>query len=324
MKYRPLGRTGLHVSCLGFGAQNFGGADHPLYGKLGAIDARTADRILGRLIDAGVNLIDTADSYGDGAAESMLGDALRGRRHAMLLSTKVGNRTGLGANDAGLSRPHIMRSVEASLGRLGTDHIDIYFLHNFDPVADLEGVLRSCDDLVRQGKVRHVGCSNFAAYQIERACGIAALRQIEPLACIQAYYSLLGRDIEREVAPLAVDRSLPVIAWGALAGGFLSGKFSPTGASAGDDARRRHFDFPPIDVERGHAIVAIAAQIARRLEATVAQVALAWQFSRPFIASSLFGARDEAQLEDNLKAATLELTAPDICALDEASELTPE
>lgn len=323
MKYRPLASTGLHVSCLGYGAQNFGGAGHALYGLLGGIDAQLADRIIGRLVDAGVNLIDTADSYGDGEAEQLLGEVLGERREQVLLCTKAGNRTAPGVNDVGLSRVHLMHSLDASLRRLRTDRIDLYLLHSFDPLTALDDVLRTLDDSVRQGKVRYVGCSNFAAWQIERAFGISALRQLEPFICIEAYYSLLGRDIEREIAPLASDRNIPIIAWGTLAGGFLTGKFT-RGRRPDDQSRRLRFEFPPIDVERGYDIVDVAAAVAERHQATVPQVALAWAMGQPFVGSVLFGARDVAQVDDNLMAAELELTEEDRAELDAASHLASE
>lgn len=323
MKYRVLGATGLHVSCLGYGAQNFGGASHPLYGLLGAIDHSLADRVIGRLIDSGVNLIDTADSYGDGEAEQVLGQVLGSRRDRFLICTKAGNRTGPSPNDVGLSRVHLMHSLESSLKRLRTCHVDLYLLHGFDRLSGLEDVLRTLDDLVRQGKVRYIGCSNFAAWQIERALGISVRQHLEPFVCVEAYYSLVGRDIEREISPLALDRNLPILAWAGLAGGFLTGKFR-RGHGPAEPSRRLHFDFPPIDLERGYDIVETMVAVAERHSASAAQVALAWLISRPAVASALFGARDLSQVDDNLKAADLELGRDDMTQLDQVSRLRPE
>jgi aryl-alcohol dehydrogenase-like predicted oxidoreductase len=229
---------------------------------------------------------------------------------------------GKGPNDVGLSRLHILASVDASLKRLRTDYIDLYQIHRFDPLTDLADTLRALDDLVRAGKVRYIGCSNLAAWQLMKALAISREQHIERFRCTQSYYSLAGRDLEREMIPLLLDQGLGLLVWSPLAGGFLSGKFTRNG---GDEAARRaSFDFPPVDKEQGFVILDALGEIARAREATIPQVALAWILAQPAVTSVIIGARKRAQLEDNLKAVELQLTTEELSALDAVSRLRLE
>jgi len=252
----------------------------------------------------------------------MLGKALGSRRHEVVLATKVRGRTGPGPNQVGLSRLHILQAVEASLKRLDTDYIDLYQIHRFDLLTNIEDTLRTLDDLVRAGKVRYIGCSNLAAWQLMKALAVSREQGLERFKCTQSYYSLAGRDLEREMIPLLKDQGLGLLVWSPLAGGFLSGKFT---RDAGDDtARRAKFDFPPVNKEKGFDVLDVAKAIADRHGVSVAQVAIAWILANRTVTSVIIGARKPAQLDDNLKAVDVRLSAEDLKALDEVSKLTTE
>src|SRR6266851_5276359 len=267
MKYRLLADTGVFVSELCLGTMTFGGRGQ-IWEVIGGLDQSAADSIVGRALDAGVNFIDTADVYSAGESETMVGKALAGRRNQVVLATKVRGRMGKGANQVGLSRLHIIEGIEASLARLGTDYIDLYQIHRFDPLTRLEDTLRALDDLVRAGKVRYVGCSNLAAWQVMKALAISREAGLERFACTQSYYSLAGRELEREMIPLLKDQRLGLLVWSPLAGGFLSGKFTRTG---GDEAARRaKFDFPPVNKEKGFDVLDVLATVAGRHGVSVA------------------------------------------------------
>jgi len=250
MDYRPLGRTGIQVSSICLGTMTWGGRGFwEVIGKLGQ-DA--VDDQLSRAIDAGVNFIDTANVYHEGLSEEMLGQAVRNldvSRHQLVLATKVRGRMRPGPNGAGNTRAHIMVEVEASLRRLGTDYIDLYQIHGYDPLTPMDETLRALDDLVRSGKVRHVGVSNHAAWRIAKALGISAREGLARFETVQAYYTLAGRDLEREVVPLCLEESVGILVWSPLAGGLLSGKFARD-QDGPKDARRASFDFPPVDRDR--------------------------------------------------------------------------
>ena len=321
MKYRQLADTGVFVSELCLGAMTFGGRGQQ-WEVIAGLDKASVDAIVHRSIDAGVNFIDTANVYSLGESETMLGKSLAGKRHDVVLATKVRGRMGRGANDVGLSRLHIMQSVEASLRRLGTDYIDLYQIHRFDTLTNLEDTLRTLDDLVRTGKVRYIGCSNLAAWQMMKALAISREQRLERFRCTQSYYSLAGRELEREIVPFIADQNLGLLVWSPLAGGFLSGKFSRSG---GDEAgRRATFDFPPINKDKAFDIIDVLRQIATAHGATVAQVALAWLLAQACVTSVIIGARRMDQLDDNLKAVDLTLTADDLKSLDEVSRLPHE
>jgi aryl-alcohol dehydrogenase-like predicted oxidoreductase len=321
MKFRQLADTGVFVSELCLGAMTFGGEGQG-WQVIGGLDQSAVDAIVHHALDAGINFIDTADVYSSGQSETMLGKALADRRHGVVLATKVRGRMGKGPNQVGLSRLHILDAIDASLKRLGTDYIDLYQIHRFDSLTNMEDTLRALDDLVRAGKVRYIGCSNLAAWQVMKALAISADQQLERFRCTQSYYSLVGRELERETIPLLVDQKLGLLVWSPLAGGFLSGKF--TRDSTDQAGRRAKFDFPPIDRERGFAIVDLLTTIAGEHNATVAQVALAWLLAKDVVTSVIIGARKLPQLEDNLKSVDLTLSADQQKALDEASKLAPE
>lgn len=323
MRYTRLGNTGLLVSRLGLGTMSFGGGDHDFWKVLGGLGDTESGKMLDAVLDAGVNLIDTANIYSDGESEEVLGRILGGRRDDVVLATKVYGRMGAGPNDMGLSRLHVMRQLEDSLRRLGTDRIDLYQIHSFDPLTPLEETLRTLDDAVRQGKVRYIGASNLAAWQLMKALGVSALHDLERFASLQAYYSLVGRDIEREILPAVRDQGLGLLVYSPLAGGFLSGKFR-RGAERDLSTRWGKGSNPPVDEARGHDVVDRLDKIAGRHGATVAQVALAWVMQQPGVSSVLVGASRMDQLQGNLAAAGLTLTEDDLAALDEVSRLAPE
>jgi aryl-alcohol dehydrogenase-like predicted oxidoreductase len=321
MNYRELADTGVFVSELCLGTMTFGGRGQ-MWEVIGGIDQQSVDAIVSRALDAGINFVDTANVYSAGESETMLGKALGSRRHEVVLATKVRGRTGPGPNQVGLSRLHILQAVEDSLKRLDTDYIDLYQIHRFDLLTNIEDTLRTLDDLVHAGKVRYIGCSNLAAWQLMKALAVSREQGLERFKCTQSYYSLAGRDLEREMIPLLKDQGLGLLVWSPLAGGFLSGKFTRDG---GDDAARRaKFDFPPVDKEKGFAVLDVAKAIADRHGASVAQVALAWILANSAVTSVIIGARKPAQLEDNLKAIDVRLSAEDMKALDEVSKLTTE
>lgn len=321
MKYRVLADTGVFVSELCLGAMTFGGRGQ-MWETIGGLDQKTVDEMVGRALDAGINFIDTADVYSTGESETMLGKALKGRRSNVVLATKVRGRMGEGPNDVGLSRLHITEAVEASLERLGTDYIDLYQIHRSDPLTDIEDTLRALDDLVRQGKVRYVGCSNLMAWQLMKALGISRSEGLERFKCTQSYYSLAGRELEKEMIPLLEDQGVGLLVWSPLAGGFLSGKFTRDKEVA--EGRRASFDFPPIDKEKAFDIVDVVRKIAEDHGASVAQVALAWVLANTAVTSVIIGARTLTQLDDNLGAVELSLSDDDLQALDKISRLPLE
>jgi aryl-alcohol dehydrogenase-like predicted oxidoreductase len=330
MKYNQLGRTGLYVSEICLGTMTFGdvGEAAGLWKAVGQLDQPKVDAIVGRALAAGVNFIDTADVYSFGSSEALLGQALQNlgvERKDVVLATKVYGEMGPRPNDRGASRGHIMDSVETSLDRLQTDHIDLYQIHANDPVTPIEETLRALDDLVRQGLVRYIGVSNWQAWRIAKALGISAGKDWERFETLQAYYSIAGRDLEREIAPLLLEEKMGLMVWSPLAGGYLSGKFGP-GAEQGasNDARRAIFDFPPIDRTRADACISKMREIGDARGVSVARVALAYVLAKPFVTTVIIGAKTVEQLDDNLAAADLQLTAEELAALDAVSELAPE
>jgi len=321
MKLRQLADTGVFVSELCLGAMTFGGRGQQ-WQVIGGLEQADVDAIVHRALDGGINFIDTANVYSAGESETLVGRSLEGRRQGVVLATKVRGRMGKGPNEVGLSRLHIMESVEASLKRLNTDYIDLYQIHRFDPLTDMADTLRALDDLVRAGKVRYIGCSNLAAWQLMKALGISREQHIERFRCTQSYYSLAGRELEREMIPLLKDQGLGLLVWSPLAGGFLSGKFTRDGGD--DSARRAKFDFPPVNKERGFAILDVLSEVAKAHEISVAQTALAWILAQDAVTSVIIGARKLPQLEDNLKSIDVQLSPEDLTALETASRLAPE
>ena len=325
MKYRLLGKTGLKVSELCLGTMTFGSK----FFHIGVVNQEGANQMVARALEAGINFIDTADVYSFGESEEILARALKAagaKRESVVVATKVMGAMSQDAwdgsgdvNNRGLSRKHIFEACEASLKRLDTDYIDLYQVHGWDRLTPMEEILRALDDLVRQGKVRYLGCSNWAARQLAKALGLAEGRGWERFVSLQAYYSLVGRDLEHELLPLCVEEGLGVLPWSPLAGGFLSGKYSRKNPKPAG-ARRSEFDFPPLDLERGYETVDTLAAVATTKEATIPQVALAWLLAQPGVASVILGAKTIEQFEDNLGAAELELTPAELSRL---SVLTP-
>jgi len=321
MEYKRLGNTGLLVSELCFGTMTFAGKG--FWKAIGEVPQQAANNLVDRALDAGVNFFDTANVYSEGEAEKLLGKALGKRRQDVVVATKVRGRTGPGANEVGLSRGHIMQAVEASLTRLDTDYIDLYQIHGYDPVTPLEETLRALDDLVRSGKVRYIGCSNLAAWQLMKARGISENNGLHRFETLQAYYTIAGRDLERELAPLLQDQGMGLLVWSPLAGGLLSGKFYREGEGP-DDARRANFDFPPVDKERAFDILDVMREIADDHTVSVAQIALSWLLHQPVVTSVIIGAKNEEQLADDLAAPEVSLSDQELARLDEVSALPPE
>ncbi|MCB0303249.1 MAG: aldo/keto reductase [Calditrichaeota bacterium] len=321
MKYKQLGRTGLLVSELCFGTMTFAGRG--FWKVVGQQPQETADNLIAKALDAGINFFDTANIYSEGESEKMLGKALGKRRKEVVVATKVRGRMGPGANQVGLSRGHIMQSVEDSLSRLGTDYIDLYQIHGFDELTPLEETMRALDDLVRSGKVRYLGCSNLAAWQLMKSLWISDKSDLHRFETLQAYYTIAGRDLERELVPLMRDQQIGLLVWSPLAGGLLSGKFYREGEGP-ENARRAAFDFPPVDKERAFNVVDVMREIAAAHKVSVAQIALSWLLHQPVVTSVIIGAKNDEQLSDNLSAPEVELSADELSRLAEVSALPPE
>ncbi len=324
MRYRQLGRTGLFVSELCLGTMTFGGAG--AFGLMGSVQQAEADAMVGHALDAGINFIDTADIYSAGQSEAITGTALKNlgiKRTDVVLATKAYGETGPGHNDRGASRGHIMDAVQASLKRLGTDYIDLYQMHGFDPVTPVEETMRALDDLVGQGLVRYVGCSNARAWQVMKANGVADKRGWVRFETLQAYYSLAGRDLERDIVSMLDDQKVGLLVWSPLAGGFLSGKIGRDRAAPGD-SRRASLPFPPIDEARAYDCIDAMRPIAAAHGVSVAQVALAWLLRQRHVTSVIVGAKRIEQLEDNIAATTLALTDAEMQTLNAVSALPPE
>ncbi|AJD40234.1 aldo/keto reductase [Rhizobium sp. SEMIA 4085] len=327
MRYNQLGNTGLFVSEICLGTMTFGEAvSGTIWGSIADVDQKAADQIVERSLAAGVNFIDTADVYSSGESERLLGQALKNLdvpRKDVVIATKVYGVMGDKPNDRGASRGHIMDSVEASLKRLQTDHIDLYQIHATDPVTPIDETLRAFDDLISRGLVRYVGVSNWQAWRIAKALGISERRGFARFETVQAYYSIAGRDLEREIVPLMNEEKIGLMVWSPLAGGLLSGKFGP-GAPGNGEGRRANFDFPPVDKDKAWACVAVMREIAEKHGSNVAAVALAYVLAKPFVTSVIIGAKRIDQLDQNLAAVKLKLDAGDMQKLDEVSALAPE
>jgi len=325
MRYRPLGRTGQYVSEICLGTMTFSGGSG-FWQAIGTLDQAASTALVGRSLEAGVNFIDTANVYSEGRSEMQLGQALRdlgAKREDVIVATKVRGRMGQGPNSVGLSRGHILDQIAASLKRLGLDYVDLYQIHGFDPVTPMEETLRALDNCVERGLVRTIGCSNLAAWQIMKALAISDKHGIARYETVQAYYSIAGRELEREILPVVEDQGLGVMVWSPLAGGFLSGKYTRDKRGA-NDSRRAIFDFPPVDKERAYDIIDAMETVAKAHDTSVARVALAWLLQRKGVMSVIIGAKTVAQLDDDLAAAELALTADEIAALDAVSALKPE
>lgn len=323
MKYNLLGNTGLKVSALCLGTMTFGGKG--IWTAIGTLPQGDVDLLVKRSVDAGINFIDTANVYSEGLSEQMTGAAIRNlglKRDDLVIATKVRGKMGSGPNQTGLTRKHILQQAEESLKRLHIDYIDLYQIHGYDALTPLEETLHALDNLVSSGKVRYIGCSNLAAWHIMKALGISERAHLAKFVSLQAYYTIAGRDIEREIVPLLLDQQLGLMVWSPLAGGLLSGKYGRH--TSPEESRRVSFDFPPVNKEKAFDIIDMMRPVAEAKGVSVAQVALAWLLHQPVVSSVIIGAKKPEQLEDNLKAITVQLSSAELAQLDEISKLTPE
>ncbi len=317
MQYTRLGNTGLIVSRLCFGTMTFGQGEGA-FANVYKVDQTTAKQMVDKVLETGINFFDTADGYADGQSEVMLGWALNGRRKDVVIATKVGFRTGAALNQAGLSKRHIIASCEASLKRLGTDYIDLYQVHRFDPFTPIEETLEALDFLVRAGMVRYLGFSNWTAWQAAKAVTMQRERSLAPFISAQMYYSLVGRDLEQDIIPMLESEGLGLMVWSPLAGGFLSGKYTPE-TLLDKENRLSGFDFIPIDKEKGFALLSNLKVIAANHQVSVAQISLAWLLQQPAVSSIIVGASKISQLEDNLGASDIILSSQEMQLVSDAT-----
>jgi aryl-alcohol dehydrogenase-like predicted oxidoreductase len=325
MRLNRLGNTGLFVSELCLGTMTFGGGEG-MWKAIGQVQQEEADGLLRTAIDAGINFIDTANVYSEGRSEEITGQAIRNlglKRDDFVLATKAFGQMGEGANNRGASRFHLMEAVKHSLKRLQLDHIDLYQIHGFDAATPIEETLRALDTLVTQGHVRYVGVSNWAAWQIAKALGISERLDLARIVSLQAYYTVAGRDLEREIVPMLRSEEVGLMVWSPLAGGLLSGKYSRDDEKSGD-GRRANFDFPPVDRDRTYTVIDAMRPIADAKGVSVAQIALAWLLHKPVVSSVIVGAKRTEQLEDNIAATKVVLSAEELAALDKVSALPAE
>lgn len=326
MRYHKFGHTGLFVSELCLGTMTFGG-EGGMWGQIGNLRQAEAEKLVGRSLEAGINFIDTANVYSEGRSESITGQALKNlkvARENVVVATKVFGASGtLGVNSSGLSRFHIMESVKASLKRLQLDHIDLYQLHGFDPATPIEETLYALDNLVQQGHVRYIGVSNWSAWQIMKALGISQHLGLARFESLQAYYSIAGRDLERELVPLLQSENVGLLTWSPLAGGLLSGKYDRDTATV-EDSRRATFDFPPVNKERAYDCIDAMREMGANRGVSVAQIALAWLLHQPAVTSVIIGAKKLKQLDDNIAATNVILTPEERVTLDRVSALPEE
>lgn len=336
MRYRKLGRTGLAVSEICLGTMTFGGDG--FWKVIGALEQETVTKLTKTAFDQGVTFIDTANVYSNGMSEQVLAGAIADLpRDELVIATKLFGRMGAygaantpeeqrrakNTNLWGLSRKHVFDAIDASLERLNLDYVDLYQVHAFDPLTPLQETLEALDEVVRSGRVRYIGLCNYAAWQIAKALGVSERSGLARFESAQMYYSIAGRDLEREVVPLAQDQELAILPWSPLAGGFLSGKYTRDGAPS-ENARRLAFDFPPVDKEKAYDIIDVMKAIGDAKNASVAQVALAWLLHKKHVTSVIIGAKTEKQLIDNIAATKVELTNDDMAKLDDVSKLKPE
>ena len=324
MKYNQLGKTGVLVSELCLGTMTFGGKGY--WKAIGELPQDSVNEIVKTSVDAGINFIDTANGYSEGLSEIMLGKAIKDLglpRQELVIATKVRLRMGTGANQVGLSRLHITDSVNDSLERMGLSHIDLLYIHGVDPITPIEETMRGLEDVVRSGKVRYIGISNHPAWMMMKANSFSEHMGWEKFVATQNYYSIASRDIEREIAPMAISEGISIMPWSPLAGGFLSGKFTRTNEVAGE-SRRDTFNFPPIDKEKAYDIIDVLIRIGQLHQTTAAEVALAWVLAQPGVTSVIIGAKNLIQLNDNINSVNLKLTSEELEELNKISELPSE
>ncbi|WP_167611730.1 aldo/keto reductase [Maribellus sediminis] len=323
MKYNLLGNTGLYVSELCLGTMTFGGRG--MWTAIGTLPQDQVNSLVKQSIEGGINFIDTANIYSEGLSEQMTGQAIRDlglKRDDLVIATKVRGQMGKGPNEVGLSKKHILQQADESLARLNMDYIDLYQIHGFDKLTPLEETLEALDMLVKSGKVRYIGCSNLAAWQLMKALGISAQQHLSKFVSLQAYYTIAGRDLERELIPLLLDQKVGLMVWSPLAGGLLSGKYSRDAETK--EGRRVNFDFPPVNKEKAFDIIDVMRKIADGKGVTVAQIALAWLLHQPAVSSVIIGANKPEQLADNLDSVNVKLDAAELKELDVVSKLAPE
>ncbi len=324
MKYNELGKTGVLVSELCLGTMTFGGKGY--WTAIGQVPQDEVNNIVKTSVDKGINFIDTANGYSEGLSETMLGVALKELgipRQEVFVATKVRIRMGPGANQVGLSRLHIMDSVNDSLQRMNLNHIDLLYIHGVDPITPLEETMRGLEDVVRSGKVRYLGISNHPAWMVQKANSYADKMGWTKFVASQNYYTIASRDIEREIVPMAKSENIGIMPWSPLAGGFLSGKYTRNNEIAGD-SRRDSFDFPPINKQKAYDLIDLMAEIGKNHNVSVANVALNWVVRQPGMTSTIIGAKNLQQLNDNIASVELQLTPEEMLQLTEASALSPE
>ena len=323
MKYNLLGNTGLYVSELCLGTMTFGGRG--MWTAIGTLPQDQVNSLVKQAVDGGINFIDTANIYSEGLSEQMTGQAIRDlglKRDDLVIATKVRGQMGEGPNEVGLSKKHILQQADESLARLDMDYIDLYQIHGFDKLTPLEETLEALDLLVKNGKVRYIGCSNLAAWQLMKALGISARKHLSKFVSLQAYYTIAGRDLERELVPLLLDQKVGLMVWSPLAGGLLSGKYSRDAETK--EGRRVNFDFPPVNKEKAFDIIDVMRKVADDKGVTVAQIALAWLLHQSAVSSVIIGANKPEQLADNLNSVNIKLDDSELKELDEVSKLSPE
>jgi len=323
MKYNLLGNTGLKVSELCLGTMTFGGRG--MWTAIGTLPQDQVNSLVKQSIDGGINFIDTANIYSEGLSEQMTGQSIRDlglKRDDLVIATKVRGQMGEGPNEVGLSKKHILQQADESLTRLNMDYIDLYQIHGFDKLTPLEETLEALDSLVKSGKVRYIGCSNLAAWQLMKALGISAQKYLSKFVSLQAYYTIAGRDLERELVPLLLDQKVGLMVWSPLAGGLLSGKYSRDAETK--EGRRVNFDFPPVNKDKAFDIIDVMKNIAKKKGVTVAQIALSWLLHQPAVTSVIIGANKPEQLADNLNSVNVTLDEAELKELNEVSKLAPE
>ena len=324
MKYNLLGNTGLKVSEICLGTMTFGGKG--MFKAIGNLGQEPVDALIKRSVDAGINFIDTANVYSEGMSEELTGQAIHNlglNRDELILATKVRGKMGDKPNDSGLTRKHILQQAEASLKRLKTDYIDLYQIHSYDPLTPLEETLGALNDLVRSGKVRYIGASNMAAWQLMNALNFSTFNHVAKFVSLQAYYTIAGRDLERELIPLLDHQKVGLMVWSPLAGGLLSGKYNRNEQNK-EGGRRASFDFPPVNRDRAFDIIDVLQPMATAKNATVAQLALAWLLQQPAVTTVIIGANKMEQLDDNLKSVDVQFTPDELQQLDAVSKLPAE
>lgn len=324
MEYRQLGRSGLKVPILSFGTATFGGSKNDFFKRWGETESKEANKLVDICLEAGLNLFDTADAYSDGASEKILGEALKGRRDKVLISTKAAFEMGKGPNDKGTSRYHLIKACEASLKRLQTDYIDLYFMHGFDALTPVDETLEALNHLVQSGKILYIGCSNFSGWHVMKSISLSEKNGLARYVTYQGYYSLIGRDYEEELMPLAMDQGLGLMVWSPLGWGRLTGKILrghplPEGRIKSGGA----FGGPPVEDSYLYKVTDALEEISQETGKTIPQIALNWLLQRPTVSSLIIGARNETQLRQNLGAIGWRLTPEQMSKLDKASARTP-